>query len=128
MVLKLRLLDFKVNEKPTSLYSINMYGIDKNRDTYSIKVKNFKPFVYILVSDRWTKQKTDEFIEHLKEHDDISIALQARENIVNYKLVKKKKLYGFDSGKYYNFIYIETKNMMFIHKIKTLYYDKKLKN
>jgi len=124
MVLKLRLLDFKVNEKPTSLYSINMYGIDKNRDTYSIKVKNFKPFVYILVSDRWTKQKTDEFIEHLKEHDDISIALQARENIVNYKLVKKKKLYGFDSGKYYNFIYIETKNMMFIHKIKTLYYDK----
>lgn len=95
MVLKLRLLDFKVNEKPTSLYSINMYGIDKNRDTYSIKVKNFKPFVYILVSDRWTKQKTDEFIEHLKEHDDISIALQARENIVNYKLVKKKKIIWF---------------------------------
>ena len=24
---------FLINEKPTSLYSINMYGIDKNRDT-----------------------------------------------------------------------------------------------
>ena len=124
MAIELRLLDFKVDDKPDSVYSINMYGIDENRKTYSITVKNFKPFIYILVNENWTNQKMEEFIQHLKENEDTGLSYQARENIVDYKLVKKKKLYGFDGGKLYNFIYIETKNIMFIHKIKTLYFDK----
>lgn len=126
MTLQMRLLDFKVNDKPDSVYSINMYGIDEKRKTYSITVNNFKPFIYILVNENWTSQKVDEFIQHLKENEDTGLAFQSRENIVKYKLVKKKKLYGFDGGKLYNFIYIETKNVMFIHKIKSLYYDKEI--
>ena len=126
MTLQLRLLDFKVLDNPDSVYTINMYGIDEKRNTYSIKVKKFNPFIYILVNENWTKQKMEEFIQHLRENENQGLAYQSRENIVKYKLVKKKKLYGFDGGKLYNFIYIETKNIMFIHKIKELYYDKEI--
>ena len=109
MTLQLRLLDFKVLDNPDSVYTINMYGIDEKRNTYSIKVKKFNPFIYILVNENWTKQKMEEFIQHLRENENQGLAYQSRENIVKYKLVKKKKLYGFDGGKLYNFIYIETK-------------------
>ena len=121
--INLRLIDFKVNDNSfTEDFNINMYGIDSDRNTFSIKVNNFCPFIYILVGDSWTNKKTDDFINHLKKDD--NVGKTCKQYITDYKLVEKKKLYGFDQGKLHKFVYISCKNIKFIHKIKTMYYDK----
>jgi hypothetical protein len=117
--LECKLFDFHVNEKDH--FQIQMFGIDQNRNTYSITVNDFNPFIYIRVGNRWTANDCDLFIEHLKSHPDIG---HQAKNIIKYELIKKKSLYGFDGGKKYNFIFISCKNMFFIHKIKSLYYDR----
>ena len=122
--MEVKLLDFQVKENDENEFIIEMYGLNKERRTYCIQINDFEPFVYIQVSKQWNKFKTDEFIEHLKTHEDRSISMSAKENIVSYEWVKKKTLYGFDANKYYNFVYISCKNMRFIYKLKSLYYDK----
>jgi len=122
MTLQIKMIDFQVSDMKDD-FRIQMYGLDESRKTYSITVNHFNPFVYIKVSNDWSKYKTDEFIEHLRNNENISIA-KGSEDIVSYEWVKKKTLYGFDANKYYNFVYISCKNMSFIHKLKSLYYDR----
>jgi len=119
MAIKCKLVDFTVNDRDA--FIIQMFGINETRETFSITINNFTPFIYIKVGIKWTKQTCDDFIEHFKTHP--TLAYSAK-NIVSYELIKKKSLYGFDGGKYYNFIFISCKNMSFIHKLKALYYDK----
>ena len=114
-----KLFDFVINEKDN--FQIQMFGIDENRNTYSITVNDFNPFIYIKVGDKWNKQDGEDFIDHLKKHPDFG---HQAKSIISYEMIKKKSLYGFDGGKYYNFIFISCKNMFFIHKLKSLYYDK----
>ena len=122
MALQIKMIDFQVSDMYDD-FTIQMYGLDEHRKTYSITVNHFNPFVYILVSNDWSKSKTEEFIDHFKEHENKSISKGA-EDIVSYEWVKKKTLYGFDANKYYNFVYISCRNMGFIHKLKSLYYDR----
>ena len=104
MALQIKMIDFQVSDMRED-FSIQMYGLDENRKTYSVTINHFNPFVYILVSNEWSKSKTEEFIEHFKQHDNKSISKGA-EDIVSYEWVKKKTLYGFDANKYYNFVYV----------------------
>jgi len=121
--INMRLIDFKVNDRSfTDDYSVTMYGIDAKRNTFSLHVNKFRPFIYILVGDSWTDQKVEDFINHLKKDD--NVGRTCKQYITDYKLVEKKKLYGFDKGKLHKFVYISCKNMQFIHKIKSMYYDK----
>ena len=120
MPLTCKLFDFVVNEKDN--FQIQMFGIDAERNTYSITVNDFSPFVYIKVGNKWNKKNCDDFIEHLKTHPEFGY--QAKQNIVSYEIIQKKILYGFDGGKFHNFIFISFKNMYFIHKLKSLYYNK----
>jgi DNA polymerase elongation subunit (family B) len=110
-----KLFDFVVNESDN--FQIQMFGIDEHRNTYSVTVNDFNPFVYIKVGNKWTKTDCDEFVEYIKKEIPHS-------NILKYELIQKKSLYGFDGGKKYNFLFISCKNMFFIHKLKSLYYDK----
>ena len=68
-ILECKLFDFHVNEKDQ--FQIQMFGIDQNRNTYSITVNDFNPFIYIRVGNRWTQNDCDLFIDHLKSHPDI---------------------------------------------------------
>ena len=119
MSIRCKLIDFNVIEKDQ--FVIQMFGINEKRETFSITINDFNPFIYIKIGSGWKKSHCDEFIEHLKSLPEL--AFQAK-HIVSYEMVQKKTLYGFDGGQYYNFIYISCKNMGFIHKLKSLYYDK----
>ena len=120
MTIRCKLLDFNVVESNDS-YNIEMFGINEKRETYYINVNDFKPFVYIKVGSGWKKNHCDEFIDHLKSLPTLAYLSQ---NIISYELVEKKSLYVFDAGAYYKFIYITCINTSFIHKLKSLYYDK----
>jgi len=84
MALQIRIFDFQVTDFNED-FKIQMYGLDEHRTTYSIMVHNFTPFVYIKVSNDWNKHKTDEFIEHLKQHPNKSIAYGSKD-IVSYEM------------------------------------------
>ena len=120
MTLRCKLTDFNVVENKEE-YHIHMFGINEQRETYFIDVTDFKPFVYIKIGSGWKKNHCEEFIEHLKS---LPTLKYLADNILSYELVEKKNLYGFDAGKYYKFIYISCKTTSFIHKLKTLYYDR----
>lgn len=122
MSIECKLVDFVVNEYFDS-FQIQMFGIDEKRNTYSILVKNYLPFVYIRLSSIWTQTTCDEFINFLKQNENPTIK-RASQHIVSYEIVKKKSLYGFDGGKYHKFLFIKAKTMSFIHALKSLYYDK----
>ena len=104
MAIRCKLIDFVVNE--SDQFKIQMFGINSDRETFAITVTDFLPFVYIKVGSTWNYSKCDEFIDHIKSLPGFSYAAN---NIVYHELVQRKKLYGFDGGKYYKFICIYCK-------------------
>ena len=120
-----RCIDFQASDFRHDSFKISMYGIDEDRNTYSVRIDDFKPFMYIKVGNSWTEKTVEEFIEFLKNDcEDPMISQIFDEHVTSYKLVKYKTLYDFDANKYYKFIYISCENLKPIYKLKSLYYDK----
>jgi DNA polymerase elongation subunit (family B) len=113
-----KLIDFVVSDKEQ--FTIQMFGIDEQRVTYSILVYDFHPFVYLRVGDDWSKTKGDRFMDHLKSYDTTKMAYRY---VYHYEMVEQKTLYGFDGGKLHKFMYISCHNMKFIHALKKMYYS-----
>jgi DNA polymerase elongation subunit (family B) len=99
---------------------IQLFGLDEKGKTYSLLVENFKPFFYVEVTDAWsqTPSMKNEFINHIKK----IIGPYWADSILKSELVKKKKLYGFDRGKKYQFIVITFQNIATFNKVKNLWY------
>jgi len=132
-----RLLDFNiyddVMEKETSSgsesgeydirrdmkrFTIQMYGINEKGETFSLFVRDYKPFFYIKVDDSWGMEKKIEFLSHIKS----KIGKYYESSICECKLIKRKKLYGFDGGKEHRFILLKFNNTSCMNKVKNLYY------
>ena len=128
-----RLLDFniydEIMEKDTSSgsesgeydirrdmkrFTIQMYGINEKGETFSLFVRDYKPFFYIKVDDSWGM----EFLSHIKS----KIGKYYESSICECKLIKRKKLYGFDGGKEHRFILLKFNNTSCMNKVKNLYY------
>jgi len=132
-----RLFDFNVyNEKSSdsdddtnqprqdsSNFQIQMFGINELGETCSIIAENFKPFFYVKVSDDWTQHTKDIFLTYIKG----KIGKYYENSICDCKLIKKKKLYGFDGGKEHKFIAFYFDNMTTFNKTKNLWYNKERK-
>ena len=120
-----RLLDFniydEITEKDTSSgsesgeydirrdmkrFTIQMYGINETGETFSLFVRDYKPFFYIKVDDSWGMEKKIEFLSHIKS----KIGKYYESSICECKLIKRKKLYGFDGGKEHRFILLKFNN------------------
>ena len=116
-----KLIDFRIIDKynDESVFYIQMFGINEKRKSFSILIKDFKPFFYIKIPNHWKSNIIDEFMINIKEQIGYS-----GKYINDYSIVKKHKLYGFDAYKEHNFIKINCENNFPIYKIKDLYYDK----
>ena len=104
--------------KDTNNFIIQMFGVDDGGKTYSLTVEGFKPFFYVMVNDKWSIQMKEEFLAHLKD----KMGKYYSESITECKIIKRKKLYGFDGGKEHKFIFIEFTNMSAFNKAKNLWY------
>ena len=101
------------------MFEIQMFGINEKGETCSIFVKNYYPFFYIKINKKWKTSYLTKFLNHLKDR----IGPYYSNSIVGFKMVKKKKLYGFDGGLEHDFIEIKFKNTIALNKVKYLYYD-----
>ena len=72
-------------------FAIQMFGKDAAGKTYSIIVRNFKPFFFIKVPDekKWNRYSVSSFIKILKS--------KCGGGISSSELIDRQKLYGFDS-------------------------------
>ncbi len=99
-------------------FEIQMFGIDKEGVSYCVFVNDFKPFFYVKVGDNWREPDKKRFLETVKQQ----MGWQ-KDNIVACKIVKKKKLYGFDNEKQHTFIYISFKTTTALNSAKRLWFN-----
>ena len=104
--------------KDSKEFIIQAFGINKNGESASITINGFNPFFYVMVNNTWNEQKKTEFIVHLK----LKMGNYYDESIIDSKLIKKQKLYGFDNKKLHTFIKISFKNTMAYNKAKKVFY------
>ena len=105
--------------KDTNTFVIQMFGADESGKTYSLIAEGFKPFFYVMVNDKWTIQMKEDFLLHLKN----KLGKYYKDSITECKIIKRKKLYGFDGGKEHKFIFIEFANLNAFNKAKNLWYS-----
>ena len=100
-------------------FHIQMFGINES-ETASITITDYNPFFYVKVGDNWKDQHAYEFLEHIKQFEEIRRMASA---ILSIKLIDRKKLYGFTGGKTHKFVMIEFKNIRTMNAVKNLYYS-----
>ena len=105
--------------KDNNLFMIQIFGVDEYAKTYSVTVDGFKPFFYVMVDDKWTITMKEKFITHLKD----KMGKYYSDSITEAKIIRRKKLYGFDNKKEHKFIFIEFANMSAFNKAKNLWYS-----
>jgi len=104
--------------KDSNIFIIQMFGLDETGKTCSILVKDFKPFFYVKVGDNWTTTTKQLFLLDIKS----KIGKYYENSISDCKIIKRKKLYGFDNGKEYKFLKFDFNNMSALNKVKNLWY------
>ena len=111
---------YKDNKK----FIIQMFGINSSGQTGSILVEDFNPFFYIKVGDNWTDSTRTEFVGHIKK----KMGNYYEDSIVESKLIKRQKLYGFDDHKLHNFVRISFTNNGAFNKAKKMFYKDTFEN
>ena len=106
------------SRKDNNKFLIQMYGINEEGKSCSIIVENFKPFFYVKVEDDWTQYTKNTFLDFIKKR----IGAFYENSICDCKIIKRKKLYGFDGGKEHKFILFRFNNTQTFNKVKNLWY------
>ena len=111
---------YKKDEKFTT---IQMFGLNEKGETCAIFVRDYSPFFYIKVGDEWTIPQKSAFISHLKD----KLGKYYHDSILDFesKLIKRKKLYGFDAGKEHKFVLIKFKNIATMNRVKGMWFQMK---
>jgi len=104
--------------KDNNCFMIQMFGLDETGKTYSLTAEGFRPFFYLMVNDKWTIEHKNQFLTHLQN----KIGNYYKKSITRCKIIKRKKLYGFDGGKEHKFIFLEFANLPALNKVKNLWY------
>ena len=109
--------------KDNKCFVIQMFGINERGDTCCIIVRNYEPFFYVKVPETWGFDAKARFIAHLKKavgkfNEDSILADEC-------KLLRRKKLYGFDGGKDHKFLMLKFKNMATMTRVKNMWYERK---
>lgn len=107
----------------TMKFSIQLFGLDEHGKTYCAHIEQFKPFFFVKVPDTWKKRhilRVEEWLKNNFLRQKGSAFYNS--SILSTTLVKQKTLYGFDAGKYYNFVKIEFANTRVMNIAKRFWY------
>jgi hypothetical protein len=100
-------------------FVIQMFGLNETGETYSIIVRDFKPFFFIKVGSSWTQSTVNALLCEMKQ----KIGKYYENSIESAKLVEYNKLYGFSAGKLDKFAQFTFKNTATMNKMKNLWYE-----
>ena len=100
-------------------FMVQMYGINEKGKTCSLIVHGFKPFFYVKVGEHWTMKTKCTLVSKLKQ----DMGDYWENSLTTSKLIRRKKLYGFDGEKEHKFIFLEFANQAALNKAKSLWYE-----
>ena len=107
-----------------NLFIIQMFGLNELGKSCSIIVEGFNPFFYVKVDDNWTITIKNMFLTHIiYELNNHNHNGYYNKSIVECKIIKRKKLYGFDGGKEHKFIVFKFKNNNVFNKVRNFWYE-----
>ena len=135
-----RLFDFKISDASESgeidysddssgsinsdtykkMFIIQLFGINEFGESVCIKIDDYKPFFYVKVSDDFDDSDKATLISEIK-----SKVTSISDDIIKYKFVEKKNLYGFDDYKNHKFIKITFNNKNAMDKVRFLFKTRK---
>lgn len=104
--------------KATKEFIVEYFGIDEEGKSVVALVTGYEPFFYTKVPDNWTNSDCFILRDHLS-----NLMGSMRDGLTDVRLVRKKKLYGFDAAKEYNFAKISFANTQAFNKAKNLWYQ-----
>ena len=86
--------DYKKN------YIIQIFGVDQENLSVSVKVTGFKPRFYVNIPNNFTDQKINILISEIKK----KVKKVYNDSITNYKILHRKKFRGFTNNEKFKFI------------------------
>lgn len=99
-------------KKTPKEFIVDYFGIDEEGTTISAIVTGYEPFFFVKVPDNWTDSECFMLRDELKSP-----------SLTDIKLLKSKKLYGFDAGKEYQFAKLSFANMLGFNQAKNKWYE-----
>ena len=87
-------------EGDSSQYVMNIFGINENNESISVRVLGFKPRFYVNIPSNWNKFKIDIFIKALKS----KVKKYYKDSIVSHKILHRVKFRGFTNNERLKFI------------------------
>ena len=111
--------DMSSGETNSKEFLIQMFGINEKGQTSSIFVTGYTPFFYVMVADNWTNADKAALVAQMRN----DMGKYYTDSIDSSKILKRKKLYGFDAGKEYNFVLVKFKTEQAMRKAKGLWFD-----
>lgn len=117
--------DVKKNaNKDSGKFMIQMFGKNEHGESCSILAEGFKPFFYVKVDDSWSSASKNAFVAFVRG----KLGKYYEQSLCECKLIKRRKLYGFDGGKEHKFLAFKFDNIQAFNKAKNLWYnsDRKL--
>ena len=67
-------------------FTIQIFGINEKRETFSVIVEQFKPFFYVKVGDKWNLKMKEEMKNLIKLLENIEFMLKNLMRDITYKL------------------------------------------
>ena len=87
-------------EGDNSSYVMNIFGVDEENESISVKILGFKPRFYVNVPKQWNKMKIGIFIKALKK----KVKKQYADSIHDFKVLNRIKFRGFTNKEKLKFI------------------------
>jgi DNA polymerase elongation subunit (family B) len=101
--LKLQIVDWNCyNESPeeeegeekykdNAKYIIQIFGVDEEGQSISIKINGFKPRFFVNIPKHWDQMQIDTFVNHLKDN----VKKRYKDSIHDVKMLRRHKFRGF---------------------------------
>ena len=81
-------------------YVMQIFGIDLNNQSISVKVTDFKPRFYVNIPNNWCDNKINSFINTIKG----KVKKIYQNSIQSHKVIRRKKFRGFTNNEKFKFI------------------------
>ena len=92
--------DDESGDKNDMTYVISAYGITRDGVTIFAEFREFKPYFFVEIQEHWS---TDTIAKIIKSIQERVKKLNVR-RLTSWKVVRRKKMAGFDNGKEYKFL------------------------
>ena len=110
------------NEKTQKVYIIHTFGRTLEGQSVYMKIKNYTPYFYIKIPNKWKTEEAEDAMEDLYEYFTSKkfkdVKQFAKDHLMEIRLVKKKTPEGFTNGKSYKFAQLVFNNYIAMKQFK----------